>query len=334
MNPDHPIRWGIVGLGRIAHAFARDLAIVEGGELVAVGSRSEENARAFASEHGAAHAFGSYESVFRHPDVDVVYVATPHHQHAELSIAALTCGKHVLCEKPVAINAAQTNQMIAAARTHKRFFMEGLWSRFIPAISEVVSQVKQGELGPIRYVQADFSFPVGQDAGSRIRDPEQGGGSMLDMGIYPVFLAYVLLGMPRSVSAHMVTSDSGVDEQMAVIMEYGNALATAYSGFASQSNMQATISGETGRIVLHPVWHETDAYSILGDLADEGTRIQKERWGHGLTHEIDACHTCIRTGQLEHPDWTHADSLNLMTLLDRIRESANLTYPLERPQSS
>ena len=328
------IRWGFVGLGRIAHAFARDLALFEDADLVAVGSRSESNAQSFADEHGAHRAYGSYQAVISDPDVDIVYVATPHRTHADLSIAAMEAGKHVLCEKPVAINMDEAQSMVEAARANNRFFMEALWSRFNPVICEALDRVQHGDIGTVRYVQADFTFLVDEVEGARMHDPEQGGGSLLDMGIYPLFLAYLVLGMPASVTARMEAHATGVDQQMAVILQYPAAMATTYSGFASQSNMQATVSGDEGRLVLHPVWHEPDAYSILKNNAWEGERVTRPRRGHGLAHEIEACHESIRSGLIECPLWTHQDSLNLMQILDQARESAGLTYPFENRQSS
>jgi predicted dehydrogenase len=321
--------WGFVGLGRIAHAFARDLALFDDARLVAVGSRSGSNARSFADEHGAEEAFDSYEAVWSHPDVDIVYVATPHSSHAALSIAALEAGKHVLCEKPVAVNAAQTGAVIDAARANGRFFMEALWSRFNPVISEVLDRTRKGDIGTVRYIQADFSFPVAEVDGSRTHDPEQGGGSLLDMGIYPLFLAYALLGVPSDVVARMIAHPSGVDQQMGMVLQYDQAVATLYSGFASQSTMRAVISGEEGRIVIDTLWHEPDSYAVLANGAWEGTRIHLPKTGHGLAHEIEACHACVRSGLLECPEWTHADSLQLMQTMDRVRASAGLTYPFE-----
>jgi len=323
------IRWGFVGLGKIAHAFARDLALRDEGELVAVGSRSMENAQAFGQEHGARHAFASYEEVYSHPDVDIVYVATPHHLHAELSIASLKHGKHVLCEKPMAINAEEASAVLDAANAADRFFMEALWSRFNPAISEVLQRIRNGDIGQVRHIQADFSFVVNEQKRSRTHDLEQGGGSLLDVGIYPLFLIYAVLGMPDSLQAEMIRHASGVDEQMAMVLRYDKALATAYSGFVSQSNMQATISGERGRIILNPTWHEANDYSMFDNLDWDGNRVERPKTGHGLVHEIDACHHYLRDNLRESPEWSHADCLNLMKLMDAARQQVGLTYPAD-----
>lgn len=321
--------WGFVGLGRIAHAFARDLALVDDARLVAVGSRSADNARSFAGLHGASAAVGSYEDVFAHPEVDVVYIATPHRSHAALSISALEAGKHVVCEKPVAINAAEALAIIEASRKHGRFFMEALWTRFNPVMVDVLKRTKNGEIGAVRHVQADFSFPFQEVDGSRVHDPEQGGGSLLDVGIYPLFLAYVLLGVPSSIQARMVAHRTGVDQQMGMVLQYDQAIATLYSGFASQSTMQAAIGGEKGRITIHPMWHEAEAYTLFGPGDWGGQRVRLPKRGHGFTHEIEACHAAIRAGLLECPQWTHADSLHLMQMMDRVRASAGLIYPFE-----
>jgi len=317
-------------LGRIAHKFARDLALFEQAELVAVGSRSLDNAQRFAAEHGAREAHGSYEAVWMHPDVDVVYVATPHHQHAALSAAALASGKHVLCEKPAAMNATEMESVLRVAREADRFFMEALWSRFNPVMSEVIDRVRQGDIGPVRHVQADFSFRMEAAEGSRTHDPAQGGGSLLDVGIYPLFLIYTILGIPESIQASMVRHETGVDDQMAIVLGYDRALATAYSGFASQSGMEATIGGERGRFVIHPVWHESESYSVLENGQWEGRRVTLSKRGHGLWHEIAACHEAIRRGDRECPLWTHKDALNLVAIMDRAREAVGLVYPSER----
>ena len=323
------IQWGFVGLGRIAHAFARDLALFEDARLVAVGSRNAANARAFADEHGAAEAFDSYEAVLNHPEVDIVYVATPHRSHASLSIAALQAGKHVLCEKPVAINARETRAIIDAAHANGRFFMEALWSRFNPVVSEVLDRVRRGDIGTVRHVQADFSFPIAEVEGGRTHDPGQGGGSLLDMGIYPLFLAHILLGEPSSVVARMIPHASGVDQQMGMILHHGEALATLYSGFAGHSSMEALISGDKGRIVIHPMWHEAESYTLLANGEWDGEKVHLSKKGRGLAHEIEACHACIRSGQVECREWSHADSLQLMQTMDRVRASAGLSYPFE-----
>ena len=323
------VRWGVVGLGRIAHKFAEDLALFEDAELVAVGSRSLENAHRFASQHGAREAFDCYEAVWTHPDVDIVYVATPHHQHAELSKAALAHGKHVLCEKPVAINAKEAAGIIGASQAADRFFMEALWSRFNPVLSEVIDRVRNGDIGTPRHVQADFSFVMPAAEGSRTHDLLQGGGSLLDVGIYPLFLAYVVLGMPETVQASMVRHVSGVDDQMAVVLGYERALATAYCGFASPSGMEATIGGEDGRILIPPVWHEADSYSLMENGKWDGQRISRSKTGYGLYHEIAACHEALHEGLRESPAWTHNDSLNLMTIMDRVRDAVGLIYPCE-----
>ncbi|MGA1494812.1 MAG: Gfo/Idh/MocA family protein [Rhodothermales bacterium] len=321
------LRWGMVGLGRIAHTFARDLARFQNASLVAVGSRSRENARAFAAEHGARWAYDSYEAVYTHPDVDIVYVATPHHQHAELSRAALRAGKHVLCEKPAAINAAQMTSIISAANEADRFFMEALWSRFNPVLAEVIQRTRDGQIGPVRFIEADFSFRLQASEGSRTHDKAQGGGALLDVGIYPIFLAYTLLGVPETVQASMIRHPSGVDEQVAVIMAYEKALATAYAGFASPSGLEATISGEEGRFVVHPLWHEAESYTYFRNGEWEGERLTRPKTGHGLWHEIAACQTAIGRGETECALWTHQDALNLITILDRVRDAIGLVYP-------
>lgn len=322
----HPVRWGIVGLGRIARAFIKDLHLVESAEVAAVGSRDERRARQFCREVGAARHHGSYDSLFADPDVDIVYVATPNDSHADLTVQALEAGKHVLCEKPFALSRAQGERMVAASRANGRFLMEAFWSRFNPTIAEVLERTRNGDLGPVRYISADFSFHVDPVPGSRLVDLARGGGALLDIGVYPLFLAYAVLGMPERVTARTIKHEQGADWQTAIILEYPKAMAVLYCGFASRSGLTATISGERGRFELDPTWHETDSYRFVDDK-ESSLRFDRPRSGKGFTHEILECHRCIAQGLIESTAWSHADSLALMGIADEVRRQIGLTFP-------
>lgn len=184
------IKWGIVGAGNIAHSFSKDLALVDGGELTAVASRDIAKAKAFANEYGAHYTYGSYEELFESDTVDVIYIATPHTSHAKWSIAAMKAGHHVLCEKPLGANKSQVLEIIKVAKENNVFLMEALWSRFNPTIKKVKELVADGAIGDIGYLHADFAFyGLDRDESGRILNPELAGGSLLDIGIYPIFLA-------------------------------------------------------------------------------------------------------------------------------------------------
>ena len=327
MKEVEKIKWGIVGLGRISDLFVTDLALVETAEVHAVASRSQEKADAFAQKFGAKRAYGSYDDIFNDPSVDFIYIGTPHDSHTELSIRAIESGKHVLCEKPVALNKKQTERMIGASKKHQKFFMEAFWSRFNPSIKEAKRQVDEGVIGEIRYINADFAFYVEIPKGSRMTNMQLGGGSLLDMGVYPLFLSYLLLGMPKKVLASANFFESGADKQTSMILHYDHAQAVLHSSFISPSNMVATISGKDGRINLNSVWHESQSYSLIKN--NHQVDYYHPTKGKGFTYEIEECHKCIRENKIESDLWSHQDSLNLISIVDEVRNQTGLKYPTE-----
>jgi predicted dehydrogenase len=322
------IGWGIVGLGNIAHSFAKDLALVPDGRLVAVASRNAEKAVEFGGQYGSNQCFGSYKELFENKEVDVVYIATPHTFHEELSIIAMNMGKNVLCEKPLGVNATQVKTMIAAANRNNVFLMEALWSRFNPAIQKVKQLISEGAIGKVGYLQADFAFPgLERSEEGRILNPALAGGSLLDIGIYPIFLAYLILGKPEKIRAASNFYKTGVEIQTSMIFEYSSAQAILYSGLTSKSEMRAEISGHTGTICLEPRWHETQAYSLTRDGDTQHFKITKT--GKGYAHEIKEVHSCLRGGQKESELWSHANSLELIGIMDEIRDLTGISFPFE-----
>jgi len=326
---ENSVKWGIIGLGNIASKFAEDLLLVKDAELYAVASRQLEKASLFASQFGAKAFYGSYEELFNDPEVQIVYIATPHDSHARLSIEAMQAGKHVLCEKPIALNSDQAKAMIATSKKENRFLMEAFWSRFNPSICEVIQKVQEGDIGMVKYLQADFTFRVEEETGSRMFDMQRGGGSLLDMGVYPVFLSYVLCGVPQTISAKAKKYKTGADYQTAMIFEYQDSISMLYSGFASQSNMIATVSGEKGRFVLNPIWHETHSYSYFENNTNTETLFRRPLHGNGFSYEIEECHSCLLEGVVESKKWSHINSLELISIVDEIRSLIDLTYPSE-----
>ncbi|WP_422105510.1 Gfo/Idh/MocA family protein [Winogradskyella sp.] len=321
------IKWGIVGLGNISDQFVTDLCMVDTAEVYAVASRTQNKADAFAKKFSAEKAYGSYEDIFKDPQVDIIYIGTPHDSHAELSIKAMTHGKHVLCEKPVALNYEQALKMVNASKAHKKFFMEAFWTRFNPSVQEALYQIRKGVIGKVKYINADFAFYVPVTEGSRMTNKELGGGTLLDMGVYPLFLSYVVLGMPKKVLASANFYASGCDKQTAMILQYDDAQAVLHSSFVSPSNMMATISGEAGRINLNSVWHETQSYSLLKN--NHVVDYAHPTKGKGFTYEIEECHRCIREHKIESDLWSHQDSLNLISIVDEVRKQIGLKYPSE-----
>ena len=322
------IRWGIVGPGHIAHSFAKDLALVDDGELTAVASRSLDRANEFADTYGAKHRFGSYGELFTSDVVDVLYIATPHTAHYELAIDAMNNKKAVLVEKPMGIDADQVKMMMGAAKENEVFMMEALWSRFNPSIEKVKSLIDAGEFGDVSFLSANFGFyALNRDENGRLLNPDLAGGSLLDIGIYPIFLAYLLLGKPDNIEAASLFYKTGVEIQTSMIFEYPQAQATLVSGLRSKMQGRAEISGTKGSAFLRDRWHEAQGYSLYKDgvLKD----VDLPTHGLGYTHEIDEVHNCLRKGMLQSEKWTHNNSLDLANLLDEVRNITGTTFPFE-----
>ena len=321
------INWGIIGLGKISDSFVTDLLLVDDANLHAVASRSQEKANDFKKKFNAKEAYDSYDQLFNDPLVDIVYIGTPHNLHAELSIRAMEHGKHVLCEKPIALNKQQAIKMVQTSQAHQTFFMEALWSRFNPSIVSILEQIEQGEIGELRYLNADFTFYAEVFDGSRLTNLELGGGSLLDIGVYPLFLSYLLLGIPDKILAISNFYKTGADKQTSMILQYKNAQAILHSNLVSSPSISATISGTSGKIRLDNVWHEAQSYSLVKD--DNSEEFLLPTLGKGFTYEIKECHKCLRDGKIESELWSHQDSLNLIGIVDEVRHKIGLHFPEE-----
>lgn len=321
------LNWGIIGLGNIAHQFVQDLQLYEDAVLYGVASRNELKAQEFAAEYQFICSYGNYDSLLNDPNIDIVYIATPHNSHCELTLKALASGKHVLCEKPVALNSLQASEMIAASKKYNRFFMEAFWTRFNPTFVEVLEKVTANEIGEIRYINADFAFAVPTE-NPRITNLDLGGGSLLDMGVYPVFLSYMILGKPQEIVAVANKFETGADKQTAILFNYPNAQAVLHSSFVSQSNMIATISGNEGRINIDAIWHQAQGYSVVKN--DTNYTFSVPTKGKGFYYEIIECHKCIANSQIESTKWSHQNSLDLIEIIDVIRQKIDLKYPSEK----
>lgn len=318
-----PIRWGILGLGKIAQKFADDLEFSENGILLAVASRVSEKAKAFAKKYDVEKAYTSYESLLNDPEIDVVYIATPHVFHKEWTIKSLQKGKHVLCEKPMGMNAKEVEEMISEAQKNNRFLMEGIWTRFIPATDEYL-RVKD-EIGEIISIRADFGFEVKFDSSHRTLNKSLGGGSLLDVGIYPVYLSLLTLGKPKEIHAIARFTETGVDASCWTLFEYeSGAVANLDSSFEMETSTEARIYGKKGSVYLHPRFHHTQKISqtMNGNTVSWCTPYI----GHGYIHEIEEVQVCLLTGKLESEKLPLSMSLDLAETLDRVREKIGLDY--------
>jgi predicted dehydrogenase len=326
------IRWGILGTGRIAHKFASDLKLVEGAELIAVGSRSKQSANEFNKEFPVKHIHNTYEALVQNPEVDVIYIATPHNLHYENTLLCLQHGKAVLCEKPFAMNARQAVEMISIAREKKVFLMEALWTKFHPHYIKMQEMIGQGLLGEIKSVLINFGFKPTPPIPARLFDPELGGGTVMDIGIYNVFMAMGILGQPDYIDAVMTAASTGVDEQCAILFRYKNgALAQLFSTFSSNLATEADICGTEGRIRLTSRFYEPSAtIEFYKERVDskEIIPVPKEP-GSGYQYEARHVNDCLRKGLTESPVITFADTILLIETLDKIRAIAGVHYPAD-----
>jgi predicted dehydrogenase len=324
------INWGILGAGKIANKFANDLKFVEDAELVAIGSRDAARAEEFATRYQIPKIFNSYEALVQSTDVDVIYVATPHSFHHEHTLLCLNHGKAVLCEKAFALNLRHAREMIKLAREKKIFLMEAFWTKFLPQFDKVQEMIAQGTIGDIRWIQADFGF-ISDPPAQRLFDPALGGGSLLDIGIYPVFLAQTLLGKPKTINASMVPFSSGVDQQCSVTFTYHDgAMASLFSTLATDTPVEAVIAGTKGRIEMRNRFHNAigKLYLIIGDHEPKEIAVHREE-GYGYQFEARHVNECLKKGLTESPVMTHEDSLRLMETLDVIRGIAGIRYNVD-----
>jgi predicted dehydrogenase len=310
------VRWGFVGTGRIAATVAGDLHLVEGGSPYAVASRDSLRAKEFAAAHGFAVSYGSYADLLADPDVDVVYVATPHGQHHAVVSACLAAGKAVLVEKPVTVTLAAAQDLVDQARAGGVFLMEAMWTRFQPLVAELRRLVADGAIGRLRAVHADFGFVQPFDVAHRLWDPAQGGGALLDLGVYPVSFAQMLLGAPSSVAVTGTLAESGVDAEAALLLGYPEgeaALLTA--SLTTMPSGTARLVGTAGRIDLEAPFHHTPALTVHRPGA-EPERVTRPFVGRGYVHQLDEVQRCLAAGLTESPIMPLDDTLAVMAVLD------------------
>ena len=322
---DRPVRWGILATGKIAGAYAENLALLPEAEIAAVASRRLESAREFAARHGAAAAYGSYDELVADPDVDVVYVATPHALHKENALLAFEAGKPVLCEKALTLNARDAAELVAAARDRQLFFMEAMWMRCNPVIRRIKQIADDGLIGAIQQVRADLGFFVDVAPEDRMLNPELGGGALLDMGIYPLTFAHLFLGDPDQVQAVATLAPSGIDLNVAIALGYGSgAVASLTSTMTSAAPSSASIATRQGRIDIAAPFHTPKRATWTSDGKTQ--EIRENVIGTGLANEALEVIRCLRNGEVESPLVPLDETVALMALMDRIREKIGLRY--------
>jgi len=323
------VGWGILGTGKIATEFADDLRHAPGAVLAAVGSRNLETAEAFGRRFRIPHRHASYAALVTDPDVDVVYVSTPHSLHAENTRLALEAGKAVLCEKPFTLNARQADDLIALARGRGLFLMEALWTRFLPATVRLRQMLVDGILGDVRLLAADFGLQFALDPASRLYAPELGGGALLDLGVYPVSLASMVFGRPQSIVSLATMGPTGVDDQSGIIFRYPQGqIACLYTAMRVTSPTEAALMGTHGRLRIHaPIFCPERMTLTLSGRKDR--LIERRLKGNGLHYQAVEVMRCLRDARLESDVMPLAESLAVMETLDAIRAQWGLRYPGE-----
>jgi predicted dehydrogenase len=312
------VRWGIAATGRMAETFTSDLAHVPDAEVAFVGSRSPGSAADFAGRFGAAGS-GTYSDLVaagRDRDVDVIYVATPHPQHHALALASIAAGTPLLVEKAFTATLAGAEEVVAAARAAEVFCMEAMWTRFQPAVGLVRELVAAGEIGDVLTVQADFGIHRDFDPQSRLFDLALGGGSVLDLGVYPISFAQHFLGRPDRVTATGTTFPNGADASAAIQLSYDDGRAASLTcTLASVTPGRAVLAGTRGSIELQPPFHHPTRIVVRrnGEAADE---MERPATGRGYAHQAEEVHRCLAAGLTESPVLPLADTLDVQWVLE------------------
>lgn len=323
------VRWGIIGTGTIAQAFAADFIHAKTGTLRAVASRNKDSADAFAERFDIELALVDYYSLINSHEVDVIYIAVPHSLHFELTKACILAGKHVLCEKPFTLNETQAAELFELAKEHEVFVMEAMWTRFNPAIEQALEWVEESEIGMLQSIQASLCFNGSKDPEHRLLKRELGGGALLDVGVYPIFLAQLFLGKPDFVQNQAVVGDTDVDvfEQLLLGWEAGQ-LAALESSIISQQPNRAVLSGTEGYIEFGNNWHLSKSLTLVKDDGAEHS-IEFDFPGMGYQFEVEEVNRCIEEGLTQSPNHSWQDTLDLLSTMDEIRDDIGVYYPGE-----
>jgi predicted dehydrogenase len=312
------LRWGLLGTGWIADSFAADLPLGDSGRVVAVGSRSQESADRFADKFGIPNRHASYEALVADPEVDVVYVATPHPMHHANALLALQAGKPVLVEKAFTMNAAEARELVETARSKGLFLMEAMWTRFLPHIAEIRGLLAANALGDIVSVSADHGQWFAEDPEFRLFAPELGGGALLDLGIYPVSFASMVLGPPERILALISPAFTGVDGQTSMLFGYaGGAQAILTCTLFAKSPTRAAIVGTEARIEIDGIFYAPSSFTLIS-RDGKRTRFEKPQEGRGLRHEADEVARCLKSGLLESPLMPLDETISIMETMDAV----------------
>ena len=329
-----PIRWGILGPGGIAHAFARDLPQAENARLVAVASRSKARAEAFGAEYGLdpARCLEGYAALAADPEVDAVYVATPHPMHFEDTLLCLRSGKAVLCEKPLTLNAGQAQTLVDTAREAGTLLVEAMWTRWIPAVARARELVRAGTIGEVQLVTASFGIHADHDPQHRLFNPALGGGALLDLGVYPVSFASMILGDPETVQASGHLTPEGVDDQVGLLLGHsGGRLAVLTCASRTETRHEAIIYGSAGHIEVGPPFFH--ARQLTLSRAGQEPEVMSFPFEGGYQFEANEVGRLLRAGATESEVMPLNESVAVMRTLDRARAQLGVQYPGEEARA-
>jgi predicted dehydrogenase len=320
------IRWGVVGPGRIADKVTQDFPHVEGAEPVAVASRDLARAEEFAARHGIGRAHGSYRAIIEDPDVDVLYLATPHPIHSAIALAAIDAGKALLVEKAFTATVAGAVEVIERARSAGIFVMEAMWTRFQPAVVAVRELIAEGAVGDVRSVQADLGILRPWDPSDRLFSLELGGGAVLDLGVYPISFAQMLLGDPVRVTAGGSTFPTGADAEAAVLLEFGDGrTATLACSLRGETPGSARVFGTEGWIDVVPRFHHPETI-VLHRFGAEPETITRPPLGEGYAHELIEVTECLRAGRTESAVMPLADTLVVQDVMGQALDQLGVRH--------
>ncbi|WP_341974034.1 Gfo/Idh/MocA family oxidoreductase [Microbacterium sp. LWO13-1.2] len=323
------LRWGILATGGIAGSFASDLRTA-GLDLVAVGSRSQESADAFAARFDIAHAHPSYEALVTDPDVDIIYIGTPHPMHHENARLALENGKHVLVEKAFTLNRAEAEDLQRLGAERGLLVMEAMWTRYLPHMVRIREIIAAGTLGEIRAVTADHTQLLPSDPAHRLNALELGGGALLDLGIYPISFIWDILGAPTSIHSVGRLIETGADAEVATVMTHeGGAVSTSLSSSRAAGSNAATVIGTEARIEIDRVWYSPTTFRVVGPDGTVHEEYSSEIEGRGMQFQALAAERLVRDGILEGDILPIAESVAIMGTLDEIRAQIGVRYPSE-----
>ncbi|MDE5416969.1 Gfo/Idh/MocA family oxidoreductase [Labilibaculum sp. DW002] len=322
------IKWGILGAGRIAKKFAADFKVVTEGDIIAVGSRSKDRSNQFANEFGIANAYSSYEEMLKNENIDVVYVATPHNFHLEHAQLCLHAGKSVLCEKPVTVNSSEFDILQKLAKEKNLFFMEAIWTYYLPAIIQAMQWIKEGKIGKVKQVQVSFGFRGDMDKKERLANPNLAGGALLDIGIYGIAIAELVFDKEvEKIQAIATFSETGIDASNSIQLQYKNGgMAQISSSLVAELKNEAIIYGDKGRIEIPQFWMAKKAI-LVND--NETLEFKDEAPQMGYNHEADAVNNLIKNEKAESPVIPLVKSKKILSLMDKVREQIGLKYPFE-----